>query len=175
MTKIAFSGHRPNKLPCGYSYENKEALKIIDFIARLLIEKSEKLREPITVISGGALGIDQLVILAVARILEIGKNFKYLPLIIAEPFDGFWTKWPKESQLFYLNILRDCASQIVQIAKPPYAAHKMQQRNKWMVDNADELWYYWDGSDGGTKNCVEYAKKNNKATINLFELLKGIK
>jgi len=31
-------------------------------------------------------------------------------------------------------------------------------RSEWMVQNCDLLVAYWDGSDGGTGNCVKYAK-----------------
>ena len=42
-----------------------------------------------------------------------------------------------------------------------YAAFKMQVRNEWMVDQlnpaTDLLLAAWDGSPGGTGNCVKYA------------------
>jgi hypothetical protein len=28
---------------------------------------------------------------------------------------------------------------------------------------------YWDGSSGGTANCIKYAEKKKKPIINLFE------
>jgi uncharacterized phage-like protein YoqJ len=38
----------------------------------------------------------------------------------------------------------------------------MQIRNEWMVDRCDKLIAVWDGSKGGTGNCVDYAKSVNK-------------
>lgn len=43
-----------------------------------------------------------------------------------------------------------------------------QKRNEWMVDNATNLLSYWDGSAGGTGNCVKYAKGKIKHR-NLYE------
>lgn len=34
-----------------------------------------------------------------------------------------------------------------------------QKRNEWMVDNAEAVIAVWDGSAGGTANCVKYAQK----------------
>jgi uncharacterized phage-like protein YoqJ len=47
-------------------------------------------------------------------------------------------------------------------------AEAMQLRNIWMVDHADEVWAFWDGSKGGTANCVKYAERVNKPVRNLF-------
>jgi uncharacterized phage-like protein YoqJ len=30
-------------------------------------------------------------------------------------------------------------------------------RNRWMVDNSDKVLAWWDGTSGGTKNCIDYA------------------
>ena len=42
---------------------------------------------------------------------------------------------------------------------------KMQTRNEWMVNHCDKLIAVWNGSDGGTGNCVNYAKSINKEII----------
>ncbi len=41
----------------------------------------------------------------------------------------------------------------------------MDKRNKWMVDNCDLLIAVWNGTSGGTANCVNYAKSINKQII----------
>ncbi len=41
----------------------------------------------------------------------------------------------------------------------------MQKRNEWMVDNCDMLVAVWDGTDGGTYNCIDYAKRMKKPRI----------
>ena len=40
----------------------------------------------------------------------------------------------------------------------PYEDSCMQDRNLYMVQNADLLYAVWDGSLGGTANCVHAAE-----------------
>ena len=44
----------------------------------------------------------------------------------------------------------------------------MQERNIFMVDRADEILAVWNGTSGGTKNCIDYAKKQNKIITNIY-------
>ena len=53
-----------------------------------------------------------------------------------------------------------------------YAGWKMQERNKWMVDHCDEVLALWNGTSGGTSNCVAYANKIGKPINNLWEKYK---
>jgi uncharacterized phage-like protein YoqJ len=55
------------------------------------------------------------------------------------------------------------ASEVVIICSPGYSNSKMQERNKWMVDQCDVLIAVWDGTAGGTGNCVNYAQSIKKA------------
>lgn len=48
-----------------------------------------------------------------------------------------------------------------------YASWKMQKRNEWMVDRCDILVSVWDGTEGGTYNCVNYAIGKNKQIIRI--------
>jgi len=43
----------------------------------------------------------------------------------------------------------------------------MNERNIWMVDNCDFLISVWDGTSGGTKNCVDYAISKKKDIIRI--------
>ena len=38
---------------------------------------------------------------------------------------------------------------------------QMQLRNIWMVDRSQYIIGVWDGTEGGTANCIEYAKKKD--------------
>jgi uncharacterized phage-like protein YoqJ len=44
-----------------------------------------------------------------------------------------------------------------------------QRRNEWMVDEADAVVTFWDGTAGGTKNCLDYAGYKEKPIENLYE------
>ena len=140
---VAFTGHRPDKLG-GYKLPNDTYIKICRDIDWLLKELN-----PEKVISGMALGVDQW-----------AANIAYklgIPFVAAIPFEGQELAWPEASQKTY-RVLRRLASEEVIVSSGGYSADKMQVRNIWMVDNCDSLIAVWDGSKGGTGNCVEYAK-----------------
>jgi uncharacterized phage-like protein YoqJ len=90
-----------------------------------------------------------------------------IPTTMALPFPGFEDRWPSKSKTF-LHSLIYRASKTVFVCDPGYAGWKMQKRNEWMVDNADSVLALWDGSDGGTGNCVRYANKVGKPITNLW-------
>ena len=146
---IAFTGHRPDKIggyrPCERHDLIKQAIK-----GYLLMNMPEK------VIVGMALGVDQI---ACEAALELK-----IPVQAAIPFEGQEKKWPFESQMKYIKLLEQCKD-IYTVCPGEYAAWKMQARNEWMVDNCDVLIAIWDGSSGGTANCVKYAQSKNKQTI----------
>lgn len=40
-----------------------------------------------------------------------------------------------------------------------YHAGVFQQRNEWMVNHSNRLIGYYNGTPGGTKNTIDYARK----------------
>lgn len=142
---LAITGHRPSKLPGGYDESSPGRIALREKL------ESEVLRiNPHTLISGMALGVDTIA-------AEIALAH-YIALVCAVPFCGQELRWNQESQKRFLRILSN-AHQIEYVCDPGYAAWKMQKRNEWMVDHCTELLAVWDGSAGGTGNCVTYAKK----------------
>lgn len=149
---ICGTGHRPNKLG-GYSPEVFDKLKTLAHMYLCVATDLEG------VISGGALGWDQAL---AAAALDLN-----IPTTLALPFLGFENRWPRDSQ-FQLEGLMYRAAHVQYICAEGYAGWKMQKRNEWMVDNSDKVLALWDGSTGGTGNCVAYANKVNKPIINLW-------
>ena len=144
---VAFTGHRPNKLG-GYKIPNPTYIKVCQEI-----DKALKELKPEKVITGMALGIDQWAA-SVAHKLDI-------PYLAAIPFEGQEKAWPEESQKIF-RLLRKLAAEEVIVSPGGYTANKMQVRNEWMVDHCDKLIAVWDGTEGGTGNCVKYAKSIGK-------------
>lgn len=147
---IAGTGHRPDKLG-GYSVEVEDALRAF---ARDHLERIA----PSKVISGMALGWDQALAQAA---LDLD-----LPLIAAVPFEGFGSKWPKGGQYRCTALL--CRAAEIEIVSQTPGARAFQRRNEWMVDRAGMMLALWDGSWGGTFNCVEYARKRGVQIENLW-------
>lgn len=147
---VAFTGHRPDKLG-GYKLPNPTYIKVCQQIeAELTALKPDK------VISGMALGVDQWAAF-IAHKLKI-------PFVAAIPFINQECKWPKESQKIYHQLLQLASEQVI-VSPGGYTAAKMQVRNCWMVDQCNKLIAIWDGSEGGTGNCVNYAKSVKKEII----------
>lgn len=166
--RVAFTGHRPNKLG-GYDHINPIfAERTIACLTKLQAE------EPITVAYNGlALGYDQL---ALTICLNMG-----IPVIGCIPILGQDSRWPIKSRTHYQKLLTQVET--VKIYEEIYSDteywrakrargtsfyHLMQIRNEYMVDNADVVIGCWDGTTGGTYNCLMYAKNLGKRRINVY-------
>jgi uncharacterized phage-like protein YoqJ len=148
---LSVTGHRPDKLG-GYKTEIFSALT--GFAITMLLEL-----EPDKIITGMALGWDQAVACASIE-LDI-------PYIAAIPCYGQEKVWQKRYQDGY-KFLKENANEIVITSKTPFFSACMQIRNEWMVDNSDKLLALWNGTHGGTYNCLSYAKQKNKEVINVW-------
>lgn len=147
---VAFTGHRPDKLG-GYKLPNPTYIKVCQQIEAKLIEL-----KPDKIISGMALGVDQWAAF-IAHKLKI-------PFIAAVPFDKQEIKWPESSQQTYHKLIK-LSDETVIVSPGTYSVAKMQIRNEWMTNHCDKLIAVWDGSKGGTGNCVEYAQSIKKEII----------
>lgn len=143
---MAGTGHRPDKIG-GYDYYNPQRVWIRERIRTALVDLHAT-----KTISGMALGVDQ-------DLAQVSIDLA-IPFIAALPFVGQESRWPKSSQDYYEWLL-ERADEVVVVSPGGYAAYKMQVRNKWMVDHANALVSVWDGSPGGTGNCMTYAKDTN--------------
>jgi len=59
------------------------------------------------------------------------------------------------------------ADGVVVVSEGGYSARNMQRRNEWMVDHSDKVLAVWDGSNGGTGNCVAYARSIGREIIRI--------
>lgn len=141
---IALTGHRPTKLG-GYGPSLLQ-----NWVRENLRERIANAPGDMWGISGMALGADQW---WAEELVRAGK-----PWIAAVPFVGQENAWPEASRRHYRDLL-DLATETVVVSEGGYAAWKLQKRNVWMVDHSVELIAVYDGTPGGTRNCVEYAKK----------------
>lgn len=153
MIIVAGTGHRPDKVG---GYTSEVAFKLYNTAFDWVEAHKETIGH---IISGGALGWDQA-LAGVAREQEI-------PYTMALPFPGFEDRWPMASK-HYLHGLMATADKVVYVKDAPYAGWKMQARNEYMVDNSDLILALWNGTEGGTANCIHYAEKKRKLIVNLW-------
>lgn len=147
------TGHRPDKLKGGF--KNFDFTNLVDFAESILIEI-----EPKIIISGMALGWDMALAKASINL--------HIPVIAAIPFDGQCSNWYQKDKLIYEEILKNCKNQVI-VSSGGCTSRKFQIRNQYMVDNSDEVLALWDGSSGGTGNCIRYANSQHKSITNLWD------
>lgn len=151
MITICGTGHRPPKLG-GYS----------DAVYRRLIDLALVALEhynPDVVISGMALGWDQA--------LADASIYMGIKTIGAIPCKGQHKRWPLKSQERYIAMVKKLSE--YHVLSETYTPSCMQDRNIWMVDHSDAVLAIWDGSTGGTKNCIDYAVSERKPIYNLYQ------
>lgn len=139
---VTVTGHRPDKLG-GYKVPNPT----YDLVVHGLVAAFEHYK-PSKVIVGMALGTDQWA----AEICALSN----IPFIAAIPFDGFESRWPPNSKAKYHKLLSYAEATYV-ISPGGFEGWKMQKRNEWMVNNCHGVVAVFDGTPGGTANCVGYA------------------
>ena len=107
-------------------------------------------------------------IVAAAAVIakDRGANIK---LTCAIPFEGQHKRWTDATSLAWYWRLRERADLVVIVNDGGYDRLKMLKRNEWMVANCDLLLACWNGSAGGTGNCVHYAQLHGVRTINLYD------
>lgn len=153
--KICVTGHRPNKL-YGYNLNHPSYIALKNTFKKLLHDNN--CTEAIT---GMALGVDTIFAIAVLELKDEGYNIK---LHCAIPCKNHSCKWLKESVELYNSIL-ERADIVKLVSEEEYKPYLMQKRNEYMVDLAEKVIAVWDGTNGGTGNCVKYAQKKNKEII----------
>lgn len=144
---LAMTGHRPDKLG-GYHTPNP----IYEAVVQGIYESFLDLR-PNYVITGMALGVDQW-----AAELCVAME---IPFIAAVPFEGQEGKWPPRSKAKYHWLLTQ-AYQVYTICPGGYSPQKMQIRNEWMIRSCTNVLAVWNGTSGGTHNCLSYAFQTKK-------------
>ncbi len=140
----------------GHRSENCEDESIVRTKIRVKLQYTAGIT---TVVTGMANGYD----------LWLGDEALLLGIevIAARPWAGHQPR--KEDRELYDRIIA-AASRVVNVnesQKYP-GAWCYQKRNEWMVDHADAVMAYWDGTeDGGTWNCIEYAR-GKKPIANIY-------
>ncbi len=101
-------------------------------------------------ITGGAVGLDS----HAARYAM--DNHIELWLILPFPPAVMSAKWSPAQKAFLKESVKYASK--FSVLSPVFAMRTYQDRNIRMVDLSDKLEAFFDGSRGGTANCVNYAK-----------------
>lgn len=146
---IAFTGHR--------TYTDKPQnvhaalLRLSHTLDRLLANGDQVILH-----TGGATGFDSL---AMRTLRHFGHHVLHIPFTYQSvALMAKTTEMPDDWEL-----CKTCGPVAWDGDK-----QRFQRRNMHMVDLSDALYAYYNGSPGGTRNCVEYAKTVHKPTINIM-------
>jgi uncharacterized phage-like protein YoqJ len=148
MTVVAITGHRPKKIQNWQYVETQLKHAFHDLSATLVIQ-------------GMAAGVD----LVAAKVAY--QN--HVPFWCAKPWkthkgtmggsQGYVPSW----EIYYEQALKH-AERVIDVTD--YESYPgswvYQNRNEWMVDHGDKVVAVWDGTPGGTANCVTYAQEQGR-------------
>lgn len=146
MHRCCFTGHRPEKL----FLVDREIIKELEREIKAAIERGYT-----TFILGMARGVD---IWAAEIVLNLRKKNKDLHLICASPYEEFEARWSQDWQKQYRKIIKK--ADYVKYVSPEYSLACFQIRNEYMVNHSNLLIAVYNGEVGGTRNTLNYAKKN---------------
>lgn len=153
--RLGITGHRPNKLNNEYN-GGPLTNKISNELCKAVMCAFPS--QPI-LITGMAQGVDQIF-----AELAIDMNFRFVAVIPCLEQEKLW---PEIAQERYHRILSSPLCHVHQVYNGPYYNGCMQRRNRYIVDNCDKLIAVWDGSLGGTQNCIEYARYVGREIIHI--------
>ena len=153
---LAFTGHRPEKLPWGSDESDPRcaALKrqLLDAVRIAAGEGYD------TFLCGMARGCDFYFAEAV---LELGLRLEAWLPCPSQP-----DRWSDGDRQRQTELLMECAA--VYMTESVYSEGCMLRRNRKMVDAADALLTVFDGSPGGTRAAIDYARRQGKRVYGLW-------
>ncbi len=157
MYSVSFTGHRPEKLP----FFSEDDPMLIDLKERLKVQIEKLINDGADFFySGMARGTD---IWCAQIVLELKNKYPYIKLSAVIPCRTQTDKWDEKSIAVYNNILGECFKTIY--ISENYTKSCMLKRDRALADLCDVLVAVYDGTKGGTKYTIDYAKKLNKKVI----------
>ncbi len=153
--RCCFTGHRPNKMGFG----EREIKPLLERAIDDAIENGY-----VTFITGMAMGVD---IWAAEAVLNRKKTNNELHLICALPHPGFESRRSMAERERFNEIIRQ--ADLVKEINNYYFGGCYQVRNEWMVDRSGLVISVYNGTRGGTKNTIDYAKKKGVRVINILD------
>lgn len=151
-----FTGHRPEKLGA----EKDMVVRLLDEAIVAALDAGYT-----AFISGAAKGVD---LWAAELVLERRRTRPDIRLICAVPYKGFGLHWRDGHTELFKDVIR-AADHVVYVCDA-YSRSAYQRRNEWMVDRSSLLIAAYTGASGGTRNTIEYAKKQVGCRIEYLPL-----
>lgn len=165
--KCCFTGHRPEKMPFranDNSYAYKQFTRALERAIQEAINDGYRY-----FITGMARGMD---LWAAQIVLNFRRAYPDIQLEAAIPFEGQHLTWNYRDQEIY-NKVRSRCNHVTVLSKAEPARDQrtrvMHNRNRYMVDNSTMLIAAYDGTPGGTRYTIDYAKQHGLDVVNIFD------
>ena len=177
--RVAITGHRPGGLWDASGRPVDLAAAISEFL--LWINEKASLRgyDTVTIITGGALGVDQEVAAATERLRDApdGRGaVKNLRSCIVLPFppEILGARWQPRDVARLIDLVAH-ADEVVGPLYEHYSVGGLHARNHKMVDSANIVVGFWNGThSGGTYACLCYALAKGKPMLNALSGMRRI-
>ena len=152
---VAFTGHRPEKLPWGTD-ENSPAAILYKFRLREALEYMIGCGYT-TFLSGAARGFDTM---AAEIVLSLREVYPWIKLIIVLPCADQAKKWNDNDRARWENIIIN--SDHVETLQQSFTRSCMFKRNRYLVDHSSVVLACFNGDQhSGTAMTVNYAHQKN--------------
>lgn len=150
----AFTGHRSQNLP----FAGEEDVRCVAFKQRIRCAVEALAQAGYShFLTGGALGFDTY---AAEAVMGVRRQYPWITLEVAVPFDAQAERWSAFSRLRYEWILNQ--ADLVTWVGHAYSQTCMRDRNRYLVDHCDLLLAAFDGRPGGTMLTVTYARSRGR-------------
>lgn len=156
---VCFTGHRSQKLPWKFDEQNERCVKMKEQLKTEIVCAIKK--GFTTFITGMALGFDTI---CAEMILDLKNQYPKIKLYGAIPCRCQEKPWKENDKLRYKKLLKQLDG-IRCIYEEYNGAECMLERNRYMVDKSSLVITLFDGTNGGTKKTLDYAKMCGVETI----------
>ena len=144
--RCCFTGHRPEKL----TIPEKQLAGRLETEIKRAIDSGHT-----TFITGMAKGVD---IVAAEIVLRLREQDPRLKLICALPYSDFGQHWGGGWTERFRQVL--ARADLEMTICPGFSYGAYQARNEWMVRHSALVIAVYNGESGGTKNTLDFAKRN---------------
>ena len=151
LHRCCFTGHRPEKL---FQAPEEVQLWLAEQIGAAVADGF------LTFITGMAMGVD---IWAGEIVLRMRETDPRLHLIAVVPWPGFSARWKAEWKQRYSDVIG--RADLVRYVSRTFNPSVFTKRNTWMVDHSARLIGFYNGADGGTRETIEYARRQGVQVI----------
>ncbi len=164
--RVSFTGHRPEKI-CGWVEAPLSVeISLRKALAREIVRLTEEEGAEVFV-SGMAPGVDLWAADEVLRLRSEGRIVSSTRLELAIPYPSFERSFDAAWHPLYHDIL--AKADAVHYVCHGYHKGCYTLRNDFLVENADLMLAYYEGSEGGTRYTLRRAAKCGLRTINLHQ------